>query len=93
MYSVQNLHVCVVGVISAADPRTLFILAEDASALLSCAVGAFCLMMAEWMALPLWDAVGTTCVAFILSMQVINQTNEFSSKVSKIDLMLSTLEF
>ncbi len=32
---------------SAADPRTLFILAEDTSALLSCALGALCLGCAE----------------------------------------------
>jgi divalent metal cation (Fe/Co/Zn/Cd) transporter len=52
-----------------ADPRTLFILAEDASALLSCAVGAICILLSEATGSAVWDSVGTACIAAILGMQ------------------------
>ena len=54
---------------SMADPRTLFILAEDASALLSCAFGAFALMLAQWTGLAIFDVIGTAGIVVILFLQ------------------------
>jgi divalent metal cation (Fe/Co/Zn/Cd) transporter len=58
---------------SAADPRTVFIIAEDASALVSCAIGGTALVLAEMMpsASALWDAAGALGIASVLFLQFV----------------------